>query len=356
MDRQAFIDKLFARAQSEGFEAYEVYCVKGDSFEVSVFGGEIVDYTVSESLGLGFRALTGGKMGYAPTQALDDDAVEFLIASVKDSAALIENDDPQFIFGGGEAYAQVDNYSQALDAVTPAQKIAFARELEKAALAQDPRIQRVDGCSVMTESSERAIRNSKGLNLASRQNVAVAYVAPIAEENGRVNTGMKFQMEQEFSALDAQAIAKAAVERALTGLTAQQPASATCAIAFENRAAASLLGVFSSIFSAEAAQKGLSLLKGREGEAIASEAVTIVDDPHRPHSAASQPFDGEGVPTRKKNVVEKGVLQTLLHNLTTAAKQGVTTTGNAARGYASAVGVALRSTCGDLPIIAATQR
>lgn len=340
MDRQAFIDKLFARAQSEGFEAYEAYYVKGNSFEVSVFGGEIVDYTVSESLGLGFRALTGGKMGYASTQALDDDAVEFLIASVKDSAALIENDDPQFIFGGGEAYAQVDNYSQALDAVTPAQKIAFARELEKAALAQDPRIQRVDGCSVMTESSERAIRNSKGLNLASRQNVAVAYVAPIAEENGRVNTGMKFQMEQEFSALDAQAIAKAAVERALTGLTAQQPASATCAIAFENRAAASLLGVFSSIFSAEAAQKGLSLLKGREGEAIASEAVTIVDDPHRPHSAASQPFDGEGVPTRKKNVVEKGVLQTLLHNLTTAAKQGVTTTGNAARGYASAVGVA----------------
>ena len=134
----------------------------------------------------------------------------------------------------------------------------------------------------------------------------------------------------------------AAVEEALelTGLTAQQPASATCAIAFENRAAASLLGVFSSIFSAEAAQKGLSLLKGREGEAIASEAVTIVDDPHRPHSAASQPFDGEGVPTRKKNVVEKGVLQTLLHNLTTAAKQGVATTGNAARGYASAVGVA----------------
>ena len=326
MDRQAFIDKLFARAQSEGFEAYEAYYVKGNSFEVSVFGGEIVDYTVSESLGLGFRALTGGKMGYA--------------SSVKDSAALIENDDPQFIFGGGEAYAQVDNYSQALDAVTPAQKIAFARELEKAALAQDPRIQRVDGCSVMTESSERAIRNSKGLNLASRQNVAVAYVAPIAEENGRVNTGMKFQMEQEFSALDAQAIAKAAVERALTGLTAQQPASATCAIAFENRAAASLLGVFSSIFSAEAAQKGLSLLKGREGEAIASEAVTIVDDPHRPHSAASQPFDGEGVPTRKKNVVEKGVLQTLLHNLTTAAKQGVATTGNAARGYASAVGVA----------------
>lgn len=340
MDRQAFIDKLFARAQSEGFEAYEAYYVKGNSFEVSVFGGEIVDYTVSESLGLGFRALTGGKMGYASTQALDDDAVEFLIASVKDSAALIENDDPQFIFGGGEAYAQVDNYSQALDAVTPAQKIAFARELEKAALAQDPRIQRVDGCSVMTESSERAIRNSKGLNLASRQNVAVAYVAPIAEENGRVNTGMKFQMEQEFSALDAQAIAKAAVERALTGLTAQQPASAMCAIAFENRAAASLLGVFSSIFSAEAAQKGLSLLKGREGEAIASEAVTIVDDPHRPHSAASQSFDGEGVPTRKKNVVEKGVLQTLLHNLTTAAKQGVTTTGNAARGYASAVGVA----------------
>ena len=340
MDRQAFIDKLFARAQSEGFEAYEVYCVKGDSFEVSVFGGEIVDYTVSESMGLGFRALSGGKMGYASTQALDDDAVEFLIDGVKDSAAFIENDDPQFIYGGGEEYAAVENYSPALADVEPAQKIALARELEKAALAQDPRIQRVDGCSVMTEASECVIRNSRGLNLISHTNVALAYVAPVAEEDGRVNVGMKFQMEQEFDALDAQGIAKAAVEKALSGLAAEQPASRTCAIAFQNLAAASLLGVFASIFSAEAAQKGLSLLKGRVREAIASAAVTIVDDPHRPHSVASKPFDGEGVPTRKKNVVEKGVLKTLLHNLTTAAKQGVATTGNAARGYASAVGVA----------------
>ena len=54
---------------------------------------------------------------------------------------------------------------------------------------------------------------------------------------------------------------------------------------------------------------------------------------------ASCAFDDEGVATKAKNVIENGVLTTLLHNLKTAHKQGVATTGNASRSYASPVGV-----------------
>jgi PmbA protein len=96
---------------------------------------------------------------------------------------------------------------------------------------------------------------------------------------------------------------------------------------------------FSPMFSADEAQKGCSLLAGTEGQSIASGRVTIMDDPFDP--IAPRAFDGEGTPCVQKPVVEKGVLKTLLHNLKTAAKAGVETTGNASRASAaSPVGVA----------------
>jgi len=89
------------------------------------------------------------------------------------------------------------------------------------------------------------------------------------------------------------------------------------------------------------AQKGLSLLKDREGTQIASEAVTLIDDPHHGKALASTPFDAEGVATAKRAIVKSGTLTTLLHNLKTAKKQGVQTTGNASKGsYAAPIGVA----------------
>lgn len=50
-------------------------------------------------------------------------------------------------------------------------------------------------------------------------------------------------------------------------------------VIFRNDCMPSLLGAFCGIFSAEAAQKGLSLLNGREGEKIAADCITLVDDP-----------------------------------------------------------------------------
>jgi PmbA protein len=100
-----------------------------------------------------------------------------------------------------------------------------------------------------------------------------------------------------------------------------------------------LLSAFSGMFSADAAQKGLSLLAGKEGETVASEIVTLWDDPFDP--VAPRAFDGEGTPCIKKAVIERGVLNTLLHNLKTAKKAGKESTGNASRrSAASSVDIA----------------
>ena len=127
MELRVFTEKLFARAAEKGLLECEVYCVAGSSFSSSVFKGEIVDYSVSDAVGLGFRALVNGKMGYASTQAFDDDAIEMLISAARTNAELIGSEDAQFLFAGGGEYAKLDLYSAPLEAVTAAEKIALAR-------------------------------------------------------------------------------------------------------------------------------------------------------------------------------------------------------------------------------------
>jgi PmbA protein len=132
-----------------------------------------------------------------------------------------------------------------------------------------------------------------------------------------------------------------AVEYAVRMLDAAPIPSGKMPAVFRYDAMADLLGWFSSVFSAEAAQKGLSLLKGREGEIIAAPCLTLTDDPLLPGGLSSRAFDDEGVATYTKRIIDGGKLTTLLHNLKTARVQGVSSTGNAAKAsYASPVRVA----------------
>ena len=101
MDRKQFIDALFARAQAEGFDGCEVFLADSDTFSVNVFQGEIVDYSVSSSFGLGFRGLFGGRMGCASTQG-STAAIELLVRG-RGKRRADRGDDPEELFPGARA-------------------------------------------------------------------------------------------------------------------------------------------------------------------------------------------------------------------------------------------------------------
>lgn len=332
MDRKVFVEKLFARAAEAGMTQCQATYASGESFEVEVLKGEVLSYNVSDEARLSFSALVNGKMGTASTQALDDDAIEMLVTAAKTNAELVDSDDEEFMYDGSGEYAQVDNYVPAIDSVSPAQKIAFAKELEQKTLAKDPRVEQLEGSAVFTDSSEYAIVNTLGLNVSCRRNMMAGYIVPIARDGEKVNNGMGMFVSDDGGMAKSDEAIDGAVKEAVDGLYAHSIPSGEYKAIFRYDAMRTLLSTFSGVFSADNAQKGLSLLNGREGDMIASECVTIVDDPHKADSAASAPFDGEGVPTRRKNVVENGALKTLMHNLKTAHKQGVASTGNAAHG------------------------
>ena len=349
MDRNEFVKRLFERVREReamGGEARyagsEVCYEESSSFEAQVKDGEIIGYNVSDGIGLGFRMLAGnGRMGYASTQILDEAAVDQLVDGALENAALVESEDEQFIWEGDGKYPELNLYNPAIEAITAAQKIEMAKELERRTLRQDARVQQVEDCAVFSSSDMRTLQNGKGLNVSTRVNLLGGYVVAVARDGEKVNTGFKVFFTMKPEEIDLEKVAREAAREAVDGLDGEQAPSGQYRVLMRHDVAATLLSTFWGVFSADNAQRGLSRLKGREGEMIAADCVTLMDDPHRAGSAASTPFDGEGVATFAKAVIKSGRLNTLLHNFKTAKKQGVRTTANASRpGYAAAVGVA----------------
>ena len=342
MQLKTFLDALFARAKQEGIERCEAYISESDSFEASVNNGEIIDYNVAGSMGLSFRALIDGKMGYASTQVLDGAAIDLLINGAIANAQLIESNDEQFIYAGDSEYPALEGHDPTLDSVSVDEKIDMVKRLERLTMDCDDRIAQTDQCLIMSGNERIQIVNSLGLNLSHKSNMLCAASMPIAKANDRVNSGMGYQIVRDPKKLSLEAVAREAADDALKGLSAAPVSSGSYTIALSNLAATSLLSVFVGVFSAEMAQKGMSLLKGKENELIAAEGVTLMDDPIHPDGFAGAPFDAEGVCAYAKPIIDQGRLTTLLHNLKTARKQNLArSTANAAKGsYQSSIGIA----------------
>ncbi len=339
-DVQLLAEQLFAKGKGMGFADMEINMVASAQFRVAIFKGEIDSYTVTDDSGLSFRGLYNGKMGYAFTEKIDDSSIDMLLANAKENAQFINSDDEEEIFAGSERYELFDGYRPELTQVAPSDKIELAKAIEKAAYAKDPRVFNVTA-SFSNGEAERIIINSKGLSLSHRGSSAGAFCSVVARDGADTKTGHEVSTGQSMAKFDAQEIADRAVQEACSMFGAAAIESGSYPIILRHDIAATFLGVFSSSFSAENVHKGMSLLKGQLGEPIANEKITITDDPFvegRPNSCA---FDAEGVATQRKHVVENGRLTTYLYNLKTAKKDGVRSTGNAAKAsYKGPIGIA----------------
>lgn len=339
MKRDEFIRELLGAAQESGILEAEIYYSQRSAMRVEVRAGELENYTVSEAGGLSLRGLIDGKMGMAYTEALDKDAIVLLIRGVLESATLISEQNEQTLYvPSGEAYEPVDTRGNLQGAEA---RIALAMKLDQVARSIDPRVTELGWMQVRTVHEAVRLINTHGVDLTHEADLCVAYLSAIAREGERVTTGDAVAALPSLGDLDPEALAAEAVAEALSRLHAATMPSGETPVILRNTAMADLLEAFLGIFSADAAQKGMSLLKDREGQAIAAPCLTLLDDPLLAGGIASRSFDAEGVPTRRKAIIEGGTLKTLLHNLKTARKAGVVSTGNAARGgYAGPVGVA----------------
>ena len=311
-----------------GVEEYEVAMSIGEDISTETLKDEISAFSSGQSAKVYFRCLEGGRMGYASTSFFNADEIADLVCRAKDNAKAIENDDVVVIFKGSEAYEKITAPEPVM--VDAAELKAKALELQRATYATDSAV--VDGTQsiAMSFRNEYYLYNSHGLELSNRVGMSGCYVVAVVNRDGEARDN--FEFAENINSEDAAALPKKAVQGALDKIGAAEIPTGKYNVVIDGTQMRSLLAAFSSAFSAKNALLGMSKLAGKEGEQIAADIVTIIDDPMREGCPVQTSFDDEGVATHKKTVVENGVLKTLLYDLTTAIKTGKETTGNGRRG------------------------
>ena len=337
MDFNSFKQRIIARCQQLGVEEYELYYQAAESVTVSAYQQEINEFAGNQEGGVCFRCIRNGKMGYASTEELSGEEADRLVQQAMDNADSLETVDKVFLGKGGQTYQEPK--------LCPI-PIPSTEELVTAVLDTQQKLYMADAAVVdgtitrgISEKSTTAICNSNGLDLSYVNQVAGLLTVAVVDREGEKSNHLEIRLE-DLETLDQKALAEKTVTGALEKLGGEVPETGVFPVVFSPEAMASLLHTYAGIFSSEAAQKGLTALANAEGTVIAAECVTVVDDPFHPDSLSPIHFDAEGSPTYRKNLVEKGVLNTLIYNLKTADKAGKVTTGNASKvSYQAPVGV-----------------
>lgn len=335
MKMNEFKEAVIAAAKEKNIEEYEFYGSKSDSLSVGALMHALEEFSTETMEGVCFRCIANGRMGYASTELFTLEEAERIVNAALENAASIENEDKVFIHAPGDVYKAVT----PIDTTEPtaAQLIDSVMSIHEKTYKADDRI--VDGCQAFGYFSRDSITlcNSKGLDLQYGTAYSTLGCEAAIKDGEDMYTSFSIKA-LDFATLDEDAIVKEAVEDAIAQIGQESVSSGTYTIVLPGKMVASLLGVYFSIFTGESTQRGMSLLKGKEGEVIASDLVTLIDNPFCEDTFLRMPFDSEGVATYCKNVIENGKLNTLLYNLETAYKAGVKSTGNGKKmSYSSSV-------------------
>ena len=320
-------DKFFALAKEAGLQEVELYISESRSLSISLFHGEVDEYKDNNGYSILARGILNGKCGSATADVWNKDKAAWLVKEMVANAKVIENDDPIFIFKGSEKYHKVNTFNKDLENVSIDTIMKGLQDVEKECRALDKRIIEVAGTEYNQVSSKTTLINSNGLNLVQKNNFYYYIVQCVAKEGEQTKSGYDFFFDNDFSKFDAKKFAKKVVDQTVAQLGGEACASNKYKAVLHPDVVTSLLKAYIGHANAEEVQKKSSLFIGKVGQKIASKKVTIEDRPLQKNPFARW-FDDEGVATYNKAIIKNGVLQTYLYNLTTAAKDGVQTTGN----------------------------
>ncbi len=332
MNYKELTEKLVEKALKLGASSAEVYLETSRDLSISVLNGEVETIEEASSAGVGFRVLVDGRMGFSHCNDLSDQSLESTIKQAVEFAKLTTPDEnnvlPQKL-----ATVSVDGlYDPKIAGVSMEEKIRMAIELEKMATT-DPLVTKSSGSSFGEGEYEVFIANSNGISNSYKSSGCSIGVSVVAEKGEQKNTGGEYCSRRFFADLDPiDKIAESASNKAKELIDPKMVATQKASVIFDSSVAGSLLGGILGAINGERVSQGASFLKNSLNQQFASELLTIVDDGTRPKGLGSSPFDGEGVPTQKRVLVEKGVLKSFVYNTIAAKRAGAESTGNASRG------------------------
>lgn len=327
------LKKYFIYAKEKGFSDIEFKIQKNTKLTIQVFHSKVEQYQIADNETLYIRGIYNGKMVSGTTENLQ--AIPKIIDSIIQDAAIIEESKEQEIFEGSKSYKRAKTYSDELSKTPIIDKINLCLEVERKAFNYDKRISDVGSVEYEEEETAMTIVNSKGLKLSYKVNHAALVVDVVAKSDNDVRTGFSYQFKQSLKDFDSDKLVDDACKKAIDALDGSQCASKKYKVLLNQPTFASFVSILMNAVSGDNVNKGKSLLKDKLNEKIASNKLTIIENPHvKEYPFFYRSFDDEGVATYKKSIVDKGVLKTFLYNIEAAKEAKVTSTGN---GYGGSV-------------------
>jgi PmbA protein len=333
LDPELLLADLLTRARNAGAEAADALLVEGTSLSLAWRLGKSEGIERAEGRDLGLRVLMGQRQAvvsstdFAPAalQEMAERAVAMAKAAPEDPYCGIA--DPVDV---ARSVPELDIYdSEEPSPETLEERAATAEDAARAV----PGVTNSEGAESGWSSSRIHLAASNGFSggyAVSRHSFSVSVLA---------GSGTAMERDYDFTSgisgrdlKDPAEVGRNAGERAVRRLNPRKIATTQVPVVYDPRVSCGLIGSFASAINGAAIARGTSFLKNRMGQQVFAPGIEIIDDPRRRRGLRSKPFDGEGLPTARRAVIEDGVLQSWFLDLATARQLRLTSTGNAARG------------------------
>lgn len=344
VDPASLASDVLAKAKWRGASAADLLFVEAESMAVRVRMGGVERLESAQEKRLGLRCFFGQRSASTATSDLSPEAVDQLVADTCRLAQVTAADPFAGLPDDGVARAVAPDlrlWDEDAAAMTADERIALATRVEAAALESDPRVTNSEGADCDYAGSTVLYASSRGFLGTYRGTRTSLSATPVATENGRMQRDYWYGAGRYLRHLgDPESIGRIAAERTVRRLGARRVKTQQAPVVFDPETARQLLGTIASALSGYALYRRMSFLFDRLDQPVAAPIVSIEDDGTIPEAVGSKPFDGEGLPTRKKRVVDAGVLRSYLLDSYTARKLKLRPTGNGTRGVGDPPGVA----------------
>ncbi len=332
LTNEAIVDTALAALRSLGVATGEIFLREAQSGSVEIKESAIESVIARGERGVGIRVLDEQRLGFAYTSDLSPSGIGACADTARRMSGVTEADPDLALAKTAIDDADLDIYQAGVVDRPLAERGAVALTVEEAARATDPRITQFRKTTYSDSESTTILCTTTGVRASYRESYCGVMTSAVATQNGERQIGYHGEAARRFAELDPVRVGQRAGQRAVEKLGSRPLSTQKLPVVLDPWMAMDLLRAIGPLFSADNVLKGRSLFAGKVGERVANEKVTIVDDARKPRGLRSAPFDGEGVATTTRTLIDRGVLRGYLTSLKTASKLHVDPTGNARRG------------------------
>lgn len=328
--------RLLDLALKAGADEASAVAAWSSGIDASARDGVIEEIGRSESLDVGIRVLIGKRQS---SVSASSDKPEVL-RELAERAVAMARETPEDPWCGLPDPSALATDFPDCELFDPTETTAEA--LRDVALAADQAardvagIAKTDGSSASWSTRNAALAMSNGFSAERHGSFWGVSCTAIAGEGLGMERDYAWTSGRFHEDLrDAADVGREAAARTVARLNPRKVKSCRVPVIYDQRLASSLLGSFLGAINGGSVARGSSYLKDKLGEQVFAPGVSIYDDPHRRRGLASRPYDGEGLPTRRLDLIEDGRLTTWLLDTATARQLGMESTGSASFGVSS---------------------